>query len=173
MVLFEDETILTERPPLRASWALIGEQAKVSITGNRGKRVLYGVLNPKTGKLLTAINEKWNQWVFQDFLDKIRSCFRGWRIILFLDRGTIHKAKQSLETARKHKIEIRWLPVACPELNPVENLWLCLKGEVLSNRIAKTMLELSEKALDYLGSLSRRQCLQKAGVLSNKFWLVT
>jgi hypothetical protein len=77
VVLFEDETILTERPPLRASWALVGEQAKVSITGNRGKRVLYGVLNPKSGKLVTAIDEKWNQWIFQIFLNKIRNCFRG------------------------------------------------------------------------------------------------
>jgi transposase len=173
VVLFEDETILTERPPLRSGWALAGEQAKVSITGNRGKRVLYGVLNPKTGKLVTAIDEKWNQEIFKVFLNKIKSCFRGWNIILFLDRGTIHKAKQSMELARDLKIELRWLPVACPELNPVEELWLHLKGEVLSNRIAKTMIELGQKALDYLNSLSRRECRQKAGVLSNNFWLAT
>lgn len=30
-----------------------------------------------------------------------------------------------------------------------------------------------EEALDYLNSLSRKQCLQEAGVLSNNFWLAT
>jgi len=123
--------------------------------------------------LLTAIEEKWNQWMFQVFLNKVRGCFRGWKIILFLDRGTIHKAKQSVNLARKLRIELRWLPVACPELNPLEGLWLHLKGEALSNRMAKTMIELGEKALAYLDSLSQHDCLQKAGVLSNNFWLAT
>jgi transposase len=172
-MLFEDETILTERPPLRAAWALIGEQAKVAISGNRGKRVLYGVLNPGTGKLVTTVEERWNQLEFQGFLKKVRRSFRGWNIIIFLDRGTIHKAKASESLARKLKIEFRYLPVACPELNPMEGLWRHLKAEALSNRVAKTMLELANRALDYLASLSRQQCLQKSGALSNNFWLST
>ncbi len=173
VVLFEDETILTEKPPLRASWALIGEQAKVAISGNRGKRVLYGVLNSRTGKLITVMKEKWNQQEFQGFLRKVRSSFRGWKIVMFLDRGSIHKAKLSEGLAKELKIELRWLPVACPELNPLEGLWRHLKLDALSNRVAKTMADLTGQALDYLASLSRHQCLQKAGILSNNFWLDT
>jgi len=30
-------------------------------------------------------------------------------------------------------IELRFLPAACPELNPVEGLWRCLKGRVLAD----------------------------------------
>ena len=171
--MFEDETILTERPPLRAGWAKVGEQAKVAISGNRQKRVLYGVLNIKSGRLLTVIREKWDQEGFQQFLKKVRGYFRGWHIVMFVDRGTIHKAKLSVGLAGELGIELRWLPVACPELNPLEGLWRHLKGEVLCNRIFGTMKELEEQAQWYLDALSSQQCLQKAGVLSNNFWLRT
>ena len=48
-MLFSDATILTETPPLRASWSRVGQQAEVPITGSRDKRVVFGALTPKTG----------------------------------------------------------------------------------------------------------------------------
>jgi len=54
VLLIEDETILRLFPPLRACWALRGEQAVVPITGQNAKRVLFGVINPRTG--LCAFN---------------------------------------------------------------------------------------------------------------------
>ena len=40
MVLFTDATILTETPPLRACWSLVGQQAEVSVTGDRDRTVV-------------------------------------------------------------------------------------------------------------------------------------
>lgn len=48
MLLIEDETIIRLYPPLRACWAMRGEQAIVPITGRNAKRVLFGVINPRT-----------------------------------------------------------------------------------------------------------------------------
>jgi hypothetical protein len=73
VILFLDETILTETPPLRAAWALEGEQAEIPITGNRDKRVLFGVLNPRSGAVLLHSAEAWNQGEFQDVLSQTRS----------------------------------------------------------------------------------------------------
>ena len=61
VILFVDETILSETPPLRAVWGRVGEQTCVPITGNRKKRVLYGVLNVKTGRILLHSAGVWNQ----------------------------------------------------------------------------------------------------------------
>lgn len=168
-----DETIVTETPPLRAGWAKVGEQAKVGITGNRDKRVIYGALNPKTGKTVLMGARGWDQVSFQLFLRAIRWCFRGWHLVMFLDRGSIHKAKKSVELARELKIELRWLPVACPELNPMEGLWRDVKGKVLANNVWESMDERTERACEYILSLSPKERLRKAGVLSKNFWLGT
>lgn len=40
VLLAEDETILRLFPPLRFTWALVGQQAVVPLTGRNAKRVL-------------------------------------------------------------------------------------------------------------------------------------
>ncbi|MDB6123044.1 MAG: hypothetical protein JWQ71_2037 [Pedosphaera sp.] len=36
-------------PELRRAWSLCGEQARVSITGQNARCVLFGTINPRTG----------------------------------------------------------------------------------------------------------------------------
>src|SRR5436189_4501343 len=50
VTLFEDETDLLLFPPLRAAWTLRGQAAPVPISGVNAKRVVFGILNIKTGK---------------------------------------------------------------------------------------------------------------------------
>ena len=50
MLLFTDWTLLRLFPPLRAMWAVIGTQAKVAITGQNAKRVLFGTINVRTAR---------------------------------------------------------------------------------------------------------------------------
>jgi hypothetical protein len=173
VVLFTDAAIITETPPLRARWALKGKPVAVPIIGNRNKRALYGALNIKTGAIGLNQAQKWNQDSFQEHLRPVKAQWRGWNIVLFLDRGSPHTAKRSLKLAQELGIELRWLPVACPELNPVEGIWRYLKGKVLANRPTLWMEELMERAFRYIQSLSPVERLQKAGVLSENFWLAT
>jgi transposase len=146
---------------------------EVPIIGNRNKRVLYGALNPKNGAICLDWAQKWNQDSFQEHLRHLRSQWRGWRIVLFLDRVSPHTAKRSRKLAKELGIELRWLPVACPELNPVEGIWRHLKGTGLANRPTLWMEELMERACRYIQSLSPVELLRKAGVLSGNFWLIT
>jgi transposase len=173
VVLFTDATIVTETPPLRARWALKGVQVAVPIIGTRQKGVLYGALNVSTGAICLDQALKWNQASFQEHLRHLKSQWRGWNIVLFLDRGSPHRAKESLRLAKELGIELRWLPVACPELNPVEGLWRHLKGKALANRPTLWMEELMERACQYIQSLSPVERLRKAGILSGNFWLPT
>jgi DDE superfamily endonuclease len=172
-VLFTDATIITETPPLRARWALKDKPVEVPIMGNRNKRVLYGALNPRSGAICLDQALRWNQDSFQKHLRHLKAQWRGWNIVLFLDRGSPHRAKGSLKLAQELGIELRWLPVACPELNPVEGLWRQLKGKVLANRPTLWMEELMERACGYIPSLSPVERLQQPGVLSGNFWLAT
>ena len=172
-VLFSDATILTETPPLRACWAKLGEQAEVPITGSRARRVVFAALNVRTGKVLLDRGANWDQHGFQAHLRGLRSTWRGWNLVLFVDRGSPHTARKSRELAAELGIELRWLPTACPELNPVEGLWRLLKGRVLSNEPTPDLDASLERAFEHLKSLRPRERLQAAGALSGEFWLHT
>jgi DDE superfamily endonuclease len=173
VVLFSDAAILTETPPLRACWSLVGEQAEVPITGNRGKKVVFGALNPATGTLWLDEAGRWNQQAFQDHLRNIRAVWRGWNVVLFLDRGTPHTAKASRALATELGIEVRFLPAACPELNPVEGLWRHAKGRVLANEPTPDLDDSLGRVCEELFEMTGKERLQLAGVLSGNFWLPT
>jgi hypothetical protein len=74
-----------------------------------------------------------NQEEFQTHLEIMRSLWRGWQIILFLDRAPAHTAAESMVLADDLGMALRWLPVACPKLNPMDHLWRHIKGEVWAN----------------------------------------
>jgi len=171
VILFLDEPIVRETPPLRAVWARKGAQAAVPILGFRGKRVLYGVLNVQTGTALVRQARHWKQGTFQEVLRAIRRTWRGWHIVLFLDRGSPHRARASQALARALGIALRWLPVACPELNPVDHLWRHVKQDVLANEPVPALDTSVARACAYIMALSPRERLRKAGVLSSRFWL--
>lgn len=152
-------------------WSLKGEQACVPITGAHGKRVLTGVLNIKTGTYLQYASHAFKQTHFQEVLGLIRAHWRGWHIILFLDKLPAQWALLSRQRARALAIELRWLPTACPKLNPVDHLWRHLKQDILANEETPNLDKTLKRAWEYLASLSPRQRLQKAGVLSENFWL--
>lgn len=173
MVVFSDATILTETPPLRGCWSRVGHQAEVPITGNRDKRVVFGALNPRTGAVWFDESEKWNQDAFQAHLHSIRARWRGWRLVLFLDRGSPHTANRSRALAAELGIELRFLPTACPELNPVEGLWRHVKGRVLANEPTPDLRVSLGRVYDELFQMTPNERLQLAGVLSGNFWLPT
>ena len=143
------------------------------ITGNRSKRVVYGALNVGTGTICLDEAAGWNQRSFQEHLRHLRSLWRGWNLVLFLDRGSPHTAKASRALARELGVELRLLPTACPELNPLEGLWREVKGHVLSNEPTPDLDESLRRALDHLEGMTGRQRLETAGVLSGAFWLPT
>jgi transposase len=171
VILFMDETIITETPPLRAAWALQGHQAEVPITGNRAKRILYGALNPKSGDLLLGESLRWDQVAVQRFFLALRRHWRGWHIVLFLDKGSPHTAGKSRHCAQDLRLALRWLPTACPELNPTEPLWRYAKQTVLANVPPRSIEESLGAATEALGSLAPHERLVKAGVCSGRFWL--
>ena len=166
-----DETIITETPPLYSCYCRIGEQALVPITGNRQKRVLHGALNIRSGDVVLLITKVWDEVTHQYFLEMIRSHWRGWRIVLFEDRGSPHTAEDSREMAAALGIEVRLLPRATPELNAMDHLWRSVKGRALADRPTRTIDGSADAACHQIMNMSRYERLVKAGVYSGNFWL--
>src|SRR6266571_1592719 len=66
------------------------------------------------GSVLIHDTDQCNQEEFQIPLRMMRSVWRGWNIVLFLDRASSHKAEEAIFFAEHLGIALRWLPVACP-----------------------------------------------------------
>jgi len=173
VILMLDEVIITETPPLYSCYGRIGQSVSVPITGNRDKRILHGAINISTGDVVLFITEEWIKETHQAFLRIVRSNWRGWHIVLFEDRGSPHTADDSLSLAASLDIEIRRLPRATPELNAMDHLWRWVKGRGISNQPTISIDESADQACQYIFNLSRRERLEKAGILSGHFWLTT
>lgn len=168
-----DEVIVTETPPLTGCYGRRGQQVCIPIRGNRAKRILHGVINVLTGTMLLLVTETWDAQTHQCFLQMIRARWRGWRIILFEDRGSPHTAQESQEFAQTRNMQIRLLPRATPELNAMDHLFRFVKGRALANRQTITIDQSADAAAHYLLEMSPKERLRKAGILSGNFWLTT
>jgi hypothetical protein len=171
VVLFEDETDLLLFPPLRACWARRGGDAEVPLSGGNAKRVIFGALNTSNGTRLFLERKKQRQGDFQEFLGLIDQRYRGWQVSLVLDGDSSHTAQASQRDARSFGIRLVWLPVRCPELNPMDHLWRHGKERICANRQYGSIEELVHHFLHYLEGLSVEEVLRKAGALSEDYWL--
>jgi hypothetical protein len=171
VVLLLDETLLRQFPPLRSAWAPRGEQAKVLITGENARRVLFGTLNPRTGHRVVLQRPSMRQEDFQTFLRLLRARYPGRPLYLLLDKASCHTAAKTQVLAARLDIQLLWLPKQWSELNAMDHLWRALKQHVAANRQYPTVDVLAQDAEDWVLDLSPRQALRKAGVLSRHFWL--
>lgn len=134
VLLFLDATILRLFPPLRFAWAFRGQQAKVRISGGNTKRVLFGVINPRTGHRLMFRRFGMRQDDFQAFLRYRRRHYPGRPLWRLLDRAPCHEAIKSQRLAKVLGIALLWLPKQCSELNAMDQLWKELKRLIAANR---------------------------------------
>ncbi len=99
VVLFEDETDRLLFPPLRACWALRGEEAEVPSAGRDARRVIFGALNPSNGTRLFLERSRQRAEDFRESLGLIHEHYRGWQVSPILEEDTGHTAKASRREA--------------------------------------------------------------------------
>jgi len=116
VLLAEDETLLRLLPPLRACWALPGDQAVVPITGHNAKRALFGAINLRTGHRVVWRGSSIRQGEFQAFLRHLRRRYANRRLWLLLDEAPCHVARRSQALAEQLNMILIWLPRQCSEL---------------------------------------------------------
>ena len=96
-----DETTLRQLPPLRAAWALRGQQAEVRISGKNARRSLFGTVDLRTGRRVVMIRPRQRLADYHAFLRRLRhgvgACGALW---LLLDRHGSHCHPSSLRPGR-------------------------------------------------------------------------
>ena len=64
------------------------------------------------------------------FLEEVRANNPDQSIMLMLDNFSSHKAQATRQKAEEFGIRLTYLPPYLPDLNPIEQVWRCLKREL-------------------------------------------
>jgi len=157
MLVFEDETIVTQKPCIRKSMSFQGQQQKIRHNGSRKRFSIY-------------IFMLWpEQNLFYDFYDRSNSVnainhlknFKmylngndGWRrIVLVWDNASYHISKITREYVNSQKdwLAVIHLPKRAPYLNPNERqVNQKIKSDVCANRFYTNIEEQKDAISEYL-----------------------
>jgi transposase len=143
-LIFQDEMEIHRFPALTRMWALVGQQPEVPAPGKNEKKVVYGGVDYRTGKLTYTLADTKCGSSFLVFLAVLLVAYAGKKIRLVCDNGRFHttKAVQAFLEEHREQIEVYWLPPYSPSLNLIERLWGHLKRTVLANVLYASMGDL-------------------------------
>ena len=147
MLIFQDEVEIHLHPALARQWAPVGQQPEVPAPGRNQKKVVYGGVDYRTGKLTYTVADSKCGAEFLAFLILMVKTYAGWKIRMVCDNGRFHttQAVQAWLAEHRDQIEIYWLPPYCPSLNLIERLWGHLKRTILGHQV---LLPITNGALD-------------------------
>jgi transposase len=145
-VWFEDEARFGQQGTLARVWTRRGTRPRaVKQTGYEWLYVLAAVCpsNGRTeGLLLPYIDARLISIFLQQFSKQLPDDTHA---VLIWDQAGFHKSAEVVVPANITIIE---LPAYSPELNPVENLWQCLRSHYWANRSYENYDALREAACD-------------------------
>ena len=146
MILAEDETGLYLQATTMAVWAPRGQTPVVRAHPGREKVNFYGTLNLHTGRDIVMQVVDMNAEATAQHLEQILDALPGVPILLLWDRAPWHRGppiRQVLEA--NPRLEIMWLPVAAPELNPQEHVWKATRRAISHNHMTPRLPDLVDK----------------------------
>jgi DDE superfamily endonuclease len=111
-LIFQDEMEIHRHPALTRMWAPVGQQPEVPAPGQNEKKVVYGGVDYKTGKLTYTAADTKSGTEFLAFLIALVARYAGRKILLVCDNGRFHttKAVQLWLAEHRDQLEIFWLP---------------------------------------------------------------
>jgi transposase len=124
---YGDETGVEGEPKPRRRWAQKGSHPTIVHNGDHIRLTMLGTVCPRTGELFAIEASHCDIEVFQAFLNEAAKTIvpSRKRNILVLDNASWHKGKK----LNWHFFEPLYLPPYSPDFNPIERIWLIMKGE--------------------------------------------
>jgi transposase len=163
-VLYADESRVQLLPLVRAMWHWIGQQIRVPTPGTNVSRTLFGALNIHTGQWDHLVRQRATSEDFIAFLEHLLAAYPVEPIILIVDNFSSHRAR-IVQTwlAANARLRLMYLPTYCSHLNPVECIWLQLKGTLAGNRLYASMALLLQAVDQFFIDLTPQRALTLAG----------
>lgn len=159
-VLYADESRIELLPLIRAMWHWRGQQNRIPTPGSNQTRSLFGALNIRTGQWTYLVREHMYKEDFIVFLEHLLTVYATGPIILMVDSYSSHTAKVVATWLTEHpRLQLHYLPKYCSHLNPVENIWLRLKGQIAANRLYGSLHDLLDAAACFFDRMTPNMAL--------------
>jgi DDE superfamily endonuclease len=158
MLVFEDETIVTQKPCIKKSMSFEGEQQKIRHNGSRKRFSMYISMLWPEQNLMYEFYDRSNSTNTINHLENLRYVMKnnGWkRIVLVWDNASFHLSKITREYINRQKEEdwltVIHLPKRAPYLNPNEQkVNQKIKSDVCANRFYTNIEEQKDAISEYL-----------------------
>ena len=134
-------------------WAPAKEVLAIEQTSGRQRVNIHGAIDLETGKTATIDLETVDAASTIRLLEAIEAmCPLPAMIHVFLDTARYHHAKLVQERLAQpgRRIELHFVPVYCPHLNPIERLWGVMREHLTHDKSYATHREFAEAALTFL-----------------------
>ncbi len=135
-LVFQDESGISQRPPVRRTWAPKGETPVLIHAFNWTKMSVSATLayrwdGARSRLFFQTLPGSYNAESLIAFLKDLKRRFRGEKVILVWDGLPAHKSRAMTEylASQRHWLRVERLPGYAPDLNPVEPLWGNIKGQ--------------------------------------------
>jgi transposase len=159
-VLYADESRIALLPLLRAMWHWVGPQVRIPTPGSNASRALFGALNIRSGRWVYLVRPHMRKEDFIVFLEHLLIVYAEGPIILIVDNYSSHTAGMVTAWLAAHpRLRLYYLPKYCSHLNPVEPIWLRLKGQIAADRLYGSMKALLEAVERFFQEMTPQQAL--------------
>ncbi len=156
MLVFEDETIVTQKPCIRKSMSFEGEQQKIMHNGSRKKFSMYISMLWPEQNLMYEFYDRSNSINTINHLENLRYVMKDndWkRIVLVWDNASYHISKITREyvNTQQEWLSVIHLPKRAPYLNLNERkVNQKIKSDVCANRFYTNTEEQKDAISEYL-----------------------
>jgi hypothetical protein len=140
-VVFEDESGISERPPVRRTWAPHGTTPEICHPFRWKKLSIACAIGYRPGSgsarlCFHIVADSYNDTRLIEFLANLNRHSAGQPVILTWDGLASHRSRimSGFLATQRHWLEVVRLPGNAPELNPVDSLWGNIRGQELANR---------------------------------------
>ena len=135
-IWFQDEARIGQKNKITRRWAKRGSRPSAPRDQRTASTYIFGAICPKQGKGAALILPFCNTEAMNLHLAEIaKGIAQDAHAVLLVDQAGWHLSARLVVPAN---ITIIPLPLKCPELNPVENIWQYMRDNWLSNRIFKS-----------------------------------
>lgn len=148
-IVFQDESGISQRPPVRRTWAPRGQTPVLTHCFNWKKLSVSAALcyrwdGHKSRLFFRTLEGSYDTQALIEFLEDLRRKFAGHKVLLIWDGLPAHKSRamQNYLAGQRRWLVVERLPGYAPDLNPVELLWGNVKGSELANRCVEELSEM-------------------------------
>ena len=170
LIVFIDESGLSERPTRVRTWAPIGQTPVVQFHFN-WKHVSAVAGLTRANFLFRLVDGAIKSAQIVEFLKALRAHLKR-RLLIVWDGAAQHKSRivGDYLDSTDGAVQMALLPAYSPDLNPVEYLWAWLKRHALANFCPGSLIELKTTARNRLRSAQQRRSIIVACWKQAELW---